>query len=101
VLLKSYGEVASWKPVAAESRIIFYYGIRSIPKPWSFVKDELDEHFGYPVVAGIEEANEYFPVLWRKRHRIYGLRPEEMGHHRRTRTNTRFLINAPLREFMA
>jgi hypothetical protein len=60
VLLKSYGEVASRKPIAAESRIIFYYGIRSIPKPWSLVKDELDEHFGYPVVAGIEEANEYF-----------------------------------------
>lgn len=60
VLLKSYGEVANLRPVAAESRIIFYYGVRSIPRPWSLVKDELDEHFGFPVVARIEEANEYF-----------------------------------------
>jgi hypothetical protein len=62
ILLKSYGEVANWKPVAAESRIIFYYGIRSIPRPWSLVKGELDQHFGFPVVAGIEEANEHFRV---------------------------------------
>jgi len=61
VLLKSYGEeLAKLKPVAAESRIIFYYGVRSIPRPWSLVKGELDGHFGFPVVARIEEANEYF-----------------------------------------
>ncbi len=60
VLLKSYGEVASYKPVAAESRIIFYYGIRSIPRPWSLVREDLDEHFGFPVVAMIEDVNEYF-----------------------------------------
>jgi len=47
VLLKSYGEV-------------FNYGIRSIPKPWSLVKEELDEHFGYPVTPKIEQANDYF-----------------------------------------
>src|SRR5215831_17755016 len=36
VLLKSYGEeLAKLKPVAAESRIIFYYDVRSIPRPWS------------------------------------------------------------------
>jgi hypothetical protein len=60
VLLKSYGEVFKFAPVAAESKIIFYYGIRSIPKPWSLVKQELDEHFGYPVTAKIEQANDYF-----------------------------------------
>lgn len=60
VLLKSYGEVASLHPVAAESRIIFYYGVRSIPRPWSLVGAELDEHFGFPVVPRIEEANDYF-----------------------------------------
>ncbi len=61
VLLKSYGEeLAKLKPVAAESKIIFYYGVRSIPRPWSLVKDELDAHFGFPVVARIEEANDYF-----------------------------------------
>jgi hypothetical protein len=61
VLLKSYGEdLAKLKPVGAESRIIFYYGRRSIPRPWSLVREELDEHFGFPVVARIEEANAYF-----------------------------------------
>ncbi|MGH6847878.1 MAG: hypothetical protein ACREC0_10695 [Methylocella sp.] len=62
VLLKSYAEIANYKPIAAESRIIFYYGVRSIPRPWSLVKNELDNHFGFPVVAKIEEANEYFRV---------------------------------------
>ncbi len=32
VLLKSYGEFAKLNPVAAESKIIFYYGMRSIPR---------------------------------------------------------------------
>ncbi len=60
VLLKSYGNLAKIAPTAAESRIIFYYGVRSIPRPWSLVKNELDEHFGFPVTAKVEEANEYF-----------------------------------------
>jgi len=60
VLLKSYGQVANVAPVNAESKIIFYYGMRSIPRPWSLVRDELDVHFGFPVVARIEEANAYF-----------------------------------------
>jgi hypothetical protein len=60
VLLKSYGEFTKLKPVAAESKIIFYYGVRSIPRPWSLVKGELDNHFGFPVVERIEEANDYF-----------------------------------------
>ena len=60
VLLKSYGELCKHKPAAAESKIIFYYGVRSIPRPWSLVKNELDEHFGFPVVEKIEQANDYF-----------------------------------------
>jgi hypothetical protein len=60
VLLRSYGEFCKFKPSTAESKIIFYYGIRSLPKPWSLVKDELDGHFGFPVVERIEQANEYF-----------------------------------------
>jgi hypothetical protein len=35
VLLKSYAEIFKFNPKAAESKIVFYYGIRSIPKPWS------------------------------------------------------------------
>jgi hypothetical protein len=44
----------------AEARIIFYYGQRSIPRPWSLVRNDLDEHFGFPVVEKIEQANGYF-----------------------------------------
>jgi hypothetical protein len=48
-------------PAAAESRIIFNYGVRSIPRPWSLVREgKLDEHFGFPIVAMIEEAKDYF-----------------------------------------
>jgi hypothetical protein len=60
VLLKSYGQVARGNPVSAHARIIFYYGVRSIPRPWSLVREELDEHFGFPVVAMVEQANDYF-----------------------------------------
>jgi hypothetical protein len=60
VLLKSYGETASVAPVAAEAKIIFYYGQRSIPRPWSLVRDDLDGHFGFPIVEKIEQANGYF-----------------------------------------
>jgi hypothetical protein len=71
VLLKSYAEeLAKLKPVAAESKIIFYYGMRSIPRPWSLVREELDSHFGFPVVTRIEEANDYF------RTRLYALLEE-------------------------
>jgi len=41
VLLQSYAELSSLKPASAESKIIFYYGMRSIPRPWSLVKSEL------------------------------------------------------------
>lgn len=60
VLLKSYGEFCKTTPTSAESKIIFYYGVRSIPRPWSLVKGELDDHFGFPVVERIEQANDYF-----------------------------------------
>jgi hypothetical protein len=30
------------------------------PAPWSPNKGELDEHFGFPVVERIEQANDYF-----------------------------------------
>lgn len=67
VLLRSYAELATLKPASAESKIIFYYGVRSIPRPWSLVKGELDEHFGFPVLEKMEQANDYF------RTRLYAL----------------------------
>jgi hypothetical protein len=60
VLLKSYGEFFQHRPQSAESKIIFYYGVRSIPRPWSLVGNELDAHFGFPVVEKVEQANAYF-----------------------------------------
>ena len=60
VLLKSYGDLASLQPAAAQARIIFYYGVRSLPPPWSLVKGDLDDHFGFPLVEKVEQANAYF-----------------------------------------
>jgi hypothetical protein len=60
VLLRSYGETKNVAPAAAEARIIFYYGVRSIPRPWSLVREDLDEHFGFPLVEKVEQANGYF-----------------------------------------
>ena len=60
VLLKSYAQTANVTPAAAEAKIIFYYGVRSIPRPWSLVRADLDEHFGFPIVQKIEQANDYF-----------------------------------------
>lgn len=60
MLLKSYGELAGCKAEKAETKIIFYYGRRSIPKPYSLVGPELNDHFGFPVYDLVEEANAYF-----------------------------------------
>jgi hypothetical protein len=54
------GETAKVAPVSAEARIIFYYGVRSIPRPWSLIREDLDEHFGFPIVEKVEQANGYF-----------------------------------------
>ena len=60
VLLKSYGEARGNEISSAEAMIIFYYGVRSIPKPFSLIGEELDEHFGFDLVSAIELVNEYF-----------------------------------------
>jgi hypothetical protein len=49
MLLKSYGETAGYSAEKAEARIIFYYGVRSIPRPYSLIGRELNDHFGFPV----------------------------------------------------
>ena len=60
VLLKSYANSKGFKAKSAKSCIIFYYGSRSIPKPFSFVKEELNDHFGFEVVKPVEAVNRYF-----------------------------------------
>lgn len=60
VLLKSYGEVFKLRPQFAEAKIIFYYGVRSLPRPYSLIGSELNEHFGFPIYDMVEQANDYF-----------------------------------------
>ncbi|MCK1529064.1 hypothetical protein IVB15_15365 [Bradyrhizobium sp. 182] len=60
MLLKSYGETFNLNAEKAEARIVFYYGRRSIPKPYSLTGPELNDHFGFPVYDLVEEANVYF-----------------------------------------
>lgn len=60
MLLKSYGETFKVAPERAEARIIFYYGRRSIPRPYSLIGSELNEHFGFGVYDLVEAANAYF-----------------------------------------
>ncbi|WP_152455146.1 hypothetical protein [Roseivivax sp. THAF40] len=67
VLLRSYGESKGLDVTSARAHIIFYYGKCSIKKPFSLTKDELDEHFGFPVVGAVEEVNSYF------RERLFGI----------------------------
>jgi hypothetical protein len=68
MLLKSYGETAGYKSEKAEARIIFYYGVRPIPRPYSLIGRELNDHFGFPVYDLVEEANAYF------KQQLYSLR---------------------------
>jgi hypothetical protein len=60
VLLKSYGEGRGHGVDHAEAKIIYYYGVRSVPAPISLVREELDDHFEYPVVDAVEQVNTYF-----------------------------------------
>lgn len=60
VLLKSYGEKRGHEVNTAEARIIFYYGARSLPRPWSLVSTELDEHFQFDVRDAVEHVTTYF-----------------------------------------
>lgn len=60
MLLKSYGETFNLQPVKAEARVIFYYGIRSLPRPYSLIGTELNDHFGFAVYDLVEAANQYF-----------------------------------------
>ncbi len=60
ILLRSYGQSRGLEAVEASAHIIFYYGQCSIHKPFSLTKDELDEHFGWPVLEPVERVNALF-----------------------------------------
>lgn len=44
----------------AEAQIVFYYGLRSIPEPFSLTADDLDAHFHFPVREALEAVNDAF-----------------------------------------
>lgn len=58
--LLSYGATHGVVVDDAISRVIFYYGARSIPAPWSLIGQQLDEHFGCPVRHVVEAMSAYF-----------------------------------------
>lgn len=60
LLLKSYGHSLGFHPTRADAKVIFYYGQRSIPSPFSLIGNELDEHFDFAITARIEAANAYY-----------------------------------------
>jgi hypothetical protein len=60
VLLKSYGRARGVDAASISAHVVFYYGIRSIPRPFSLIGSELDEHFGWPVQTAVEEVNQHF-----------------------------------------
>jgi hypothetical protein len=60
VLLKHYGKERGLDVREAFSHIIFYYGQCSIPKPFALTGAELDEHFGFPIHAAVEEVNRHY-----------------------------------------
>ena len=71
MLLRDYGRKMGINATSAQARIIFYYGLLSIPKPLALAGSELDEHFSFPVIATIERVNTYF------RRRLHALIDEE------------------------
>jgi hypothetical protein len=60
VLLKSYGKERGLDVQEAFSHIIFYYGECSLRKPFALTGAELDDHFGFPIHAAVEEVNQHF-----------------------------------------
>ncbi len=60
VLMKSYANSQGFEAKTASVHIIFYYGQCSIKKPFSLVRDELDDHFGCAVVEQVEKVNDAF-----------------------------------------
>jgi hypothetical protein len=60
VILKSYAEERlETQCDAATSHIIVYYGAESFG-PFTLTRDDLDEHFGVPIIAQVEEVNAYY-----------------------------------------
>jgi hypothetical protein len=59
-LLVSFARANGFSASTGEARILFWYGKRSVPSPWSITGAEVDEHFGFPVADFVKEANRLF-----------------------------------------
>jgi hypothetical protein len=59
-VLGSFGSASGMEVRLAEARILFWYGRRSLPKPWSLTGLEIDAHFGCAVSKFVEEATALF-----------------------------------------
>lgn len=57
--LASYGRTRGLVVDDAISRVICFYGRRSLPPPWSLINSELDEHFGCPVRGTVDQMTLY------------------------------------------
>jgi hypothetical protein len=61
MLLKSYAATRGYSPASAEAHLVAYYGEGWSKKIGGFLKrEDLDQHFGFPVVAQIERATAQF-----------------------------------------
>ncbi len=60
ILLQSYAQSLGFTPSSARSLVVFYYGMCSIAKPFSLTREELNDHFDFPVTAQVELVNSYF-----------------------------------------
>jgi hypothetical protein len=58
--LASYGTARGLSVDDAASRVIFYYGARTLPPAWSLIGQQLDDHFGCRVRASVEGMTDYF-----------------------------------------
>ena len=58
--LAGYARSMGFEVEIAEAQIIFYYGLRSIPEPFSLVAEDLDGHFDFCVHDAMETVNDQF-----------------------------------------
>jgi hypothetical protein len=60
MLLESYSRSIGFDAAHYESYAVFYYGLRSIPEPYSLIGDDLNLHFEFPVRSALEAVNSVF-----------------------------------------
>lgn len=59
-VLASYGGTLGLDVASTETRILFWYGTRSVEAPFSLVGAEADAHFGCPVSLWVQAATAHY-----------------------------------------